>query len=141
MELKKNNVPAYLERMGDKIKKGLSKIISELGMEYVKCIGFECRTIVTFNPSAGNPLEMKTLVQQELIKRGILWGGFHNLSYSHSEADIKYLLDAYREVLPILKKAVEEKNILKYIHGEVVEPVFRKTSNFNVKPKNAPVLK
>jgi glutamate-1-semialdehyde aminotransferase len=141
MELKKNNVPAHLVRMGDKIKKGLSGIISELEMEYLKCIGFECRTIVTFNPSAGNPLEMKTLVQQELIKRGILWGGFHNLSYSHSEADILYLLDAYREVLPILKKAVEEKNILKYLHGEVVEPVFRKTSNFNVKPKNIPVLK
>jgi glutamate-1-semialdehyde 2,1-aminomutase len=141
MELKINNVPTYLERTGRKIKNGLNQIISELGMDYVKCSGFECRTIVTFNASAGNPLEMKTLVQQELIKRGILWGGFHNLSFSHSKEDIEYLLDAYREVLPILKKAVEEKNISKYIYGEVVEPVFRKTSNFNVKPKNAPILK
>ncbi|MDR3611229.1 MAG: aminotransferase class III-fold pyridoxal phosphate-dependent enzyme [Ignavibacteriaceae bacterium] len=140
-ELQKNNVPAYLESMGSKIKKGLNKIISDLGMDYVKCIGFECRTIVTFDPSAGSPLEMKSLVQQELIKRGILWGGFHNLSFSHSESDILYLLDAYKDVLPILKIAVDEKNILKYLHGEVVEPVFRKTSNFNIKPKNSAVLK
>jgi glutamate-1-semialdehyde 2,1-aminomutase len=129
------NVPKYIAAMGGKLKTGLNKIIADLGMDYVKCMGYECRTIVAFNPSAGNPLEMKSLVQQELIMRGILWGGFHNLSYSHTEEDIRYLLSAYRDVLLILKDAVEEKNILKYLHGEVVEPVFRKTSNFNLKPK------
>ena len=133
--LRKNNVPKYLATIGGKIKNGLNKIITDLGMDYLKCIGFECRTIVTFNSSAGNPLEMKSLVQQELIKRGILWGGFHNLSFSHSKEDVKYLINAYKEVLPILKTAVDEKNILKYLHGEVVEPVFRKTNNFNLKPK------
>jgi glutamate-1-semialdehyde 2,1-aminomutase len=136
-ELQKNNVPAHLRNIGSKIKIGLNKIISDLEMDYVKCIGFDCRTIVTFNPSAGNPLEMKSLVQQELIKRGVLWGGFHNISFSHSEQDVLYLLDAYKDLLPVLKKAVDEKNILKYLHGEVVEPVFRKTSNFNIKPKSA----
>jgi DNA-binding NarL/FixJ family response regulator len=34
-----------------------------------------------------------------------------------------------------LDQAVEEKNIRSYLHGEPVEPVFRKTSNFNTKPK------
>jgi len=136
LELRKNNVPRYLESMGRIIKHGLIQIIKELDMDYVKCTGFECRTIVSFDHSVGNPLEMKSFVQQEFIKRGILWGGFHNLSFSHSESDILYLLNAYKDILPLLKKAVEEKNILKYLHGEVVEPVFRKTSNFNIKPKN-----
>ncbi|MDR3665222.1 MAG: aminotransferase class III-fold pyridoxal phosphate-dependent enzyme [Ignavibacteriaceae bacterium] len=133
--LKKKNVSKHLATIGGKIKNGLNKLIAEQGMEYVNCAGFECRTIVTFNASAGNPLEMKSLMQQELIKRGILWGGFHNLSFSHSDEDVSYLLSAYKEVLPILKTAVDEKNILHYLHGEVVEPVFRKTSNFNLKPK------
>jgi glutamate-1-semialdehyde 2,1-aminomutase len=133
--LERNNVPLHLASIGSRIKRGLNQIISDLGMDYVNCMGFDCRTIVTFNSSAGNPLEMKSLVQQELIKRGILWGGFHNLSFSHSEEDAVYLLNSYKEVLPILKTAVEEKNILKHLHGEVVEPVFRKTSNFNLKPK------
>ncbi len=134
-ELKKNNVSQNLASTGRIIKTGLRQIISDLGMVYVKCNGFECRTIVTFDQSAGNPLEMKSFVQQEFIKRGILWGGFHNLSFSHSESDILHLLNAYKEVLPLLNKAVEEKNIIKYLRGEVVEPVFRKTSNFNIKPK------
>ncbi len=134
-EMIEKNVPAQLAKQGNKLKVGYNKIAEELGMNYTKCTGFDCRTIITFDTAAGNPLEMKSLVQQEMIKRGILWGGFHNMSFSHSDADIKYTLKTYKEVLPILKKAVEEKNVKGYLRGEPVGPVFRKTSNFNMKPK------
>jgi glutamate-1-semialdehyde 2,1-aminomutase len=135
-ELRDKKVPEYLVKQGKKLKEGYNHIASELGMDYTKCSGYNCRTIITFDASAGNPLEMKSLVQQEMIKRGILWGGFHNMSFSHSDKDVDYTLDVYRKVLPILKKAVDEKNVPGYLKGEPVEPVFRKTSNFNTKPKN-----
>ena len=135
-ELKEKNVPLYLAKQGKKLKEGYNQIAQELGMGYTKCSGFDCRTIITFDASAGNPLEMKSLVQQEMIKRGILWGGFHNMSFSHTDEDVEYTLKVYREVLPILKKAVEDNNVKGYLRGEPVEPVFRKTSNFNVKPKH-----
>lgn len=134
-EMIEKNVPAQLAKQGNKLKVGYNQIAQELGMDYTKCSGFDCRTIITFDASAGNPLEMKSLVQQEMIKRGILWGGFHNMSFSHSDEDIEYTLKAYREVLPMLKKAVEENNVKGYLRGEPVEPVFRKISNFNMKPK------
>ena len=111
-------------------------LASDSGMDYTKCSGYNCRTLITFDAKAGNPLEMKSLVQQEMIRRGILWGGFHNMCYSHSDEDIAYTLSAYEDVLPILKKAVEEKNVASCLKGEPVEPVFRKTSNFNFKPKS-----
>jgi glutamate-1-semialdehyde 2,1-aminomutase len=133
--IRDKNVPDYLSKQGEKLKSGYNKIAEELGMNYTKCSGYNCRTIVTFDPSAGNPLEMKSLVQQEMIKRRILWGGFHNMCFSHSFEDIQYTLDAYKDVMTILKKAVEEKNVKGYLKGEPVEPVFRKTSNFNMKPK------
>jgi hypothetical protein len=44
------------------------------------------------------------------------------------------LLSAYREVLPILSKAVDAKDVRSALRGEPLEPVFRKTSNFNTKP-------
>ncbi len=138
-ELRDKQVPKYLAKQGKKLREGYNEIASELGMSYTKCSGFDCRTIITFDSSAGNPLEMKSLVQQEMIKRGILWGGFHNMSFSHSDDDIDYTLKVYKDVLPILKKAVDEKNVAGYLRGEPVEPVFRKTSNFNTKPKNKTV--
>ncbi len=134
-EMVEKNIPAQLAKQGNKLKVGYNKIAEELGMPYTKCTGFDCRTIITFDASAGNPLEMKSLVQQEMIKRGILWGGFHNMSFSHSDSDIEYTLKTYKEVLPILKKAVEENKVIEYLRGEPVGPVFRKVSNFNIKPK------
>jgi glutamate-1-semialdehyde aminotransferase len=134
-ELRDNNVPTYLAAQGKKLKDGYNQIANDLGMEFTKCIGYECRSLITFDANAGNPLEVKALVQQEMIKRGILWGGFHNMSYSHTDADVQYTLKVYREVLPILKKAVDENSVMKYLNGEPVAPVFRKVSNFHTKPK------
>ena len=134
-EIKEKNVPDYLSEKGKLLKDGYNAIVEKLGIDYSSCSGYNCRTIITFDAKAGNPLEMKTLVQQEMIKRGVLWGGFHNMCFSHSYNDIEYTLKAYEEVLQILKKAIEEKNVKGYLKGELLEPVFRKTSNFNFKPK------
>jgi glutamate-1-semialdehyde aminotransferase len=134
-ELEEKNVPAYLAKQGKKLKDGYNLVVQELNIPFTKCIGYECRSLVMFDASMGNPLEMKSLVQQEMIKRGILWGGFHNICFSHSDSDVEYTLKAYRDVLPVLKKAVDEKNVRGYLKGEPVEPVFRKVSNFNTKPK------
>lgn len=133
-EIREKNVTAYLSEQGKKLKDGYNKIVSDLEMDYTKCMGYNCRTIMTFDAKAGSPLEMKSLVQQEMIKRGVLWCGFHNMCYNHSDEDVYYTLKAYEDVMPILKKAVEENNVRAFLKGEPVEAVFRKTSNFNTKP-------
>jgi len=139
-ELKEKNVPAHLAKMGNQLKAGYNAIAKELGIDsYTSCTGYDCRSIVNFNASAGNPLELKSLVQQEMIKRGILWGGFHNMCYSHSQEDVDYTLKAYREVLAILKDAVANNTVAASLKGEPVQAVFRKVSDFNIKPAAAKV--
>ena len=134
-ELRAKNVPQYLDEKGALLKNGYNDLAKELGLEnYTKCVGYNCRSMVTFAPEAGNGLELKTLMQQEMIKRGILWAGFHNMCFSHSDEDITYTLSAYRDVLPIIKKAIESQDIKSFIKGEILEAVFRKTSNYNIKP-------
>lgn len=134
-ELREKNVPEYIAVQGRAIKAGINALAAEFGMSYVACKGFECRTMLAFDAIAGSPLEQRSLVQQELLRRGVLWSGFHNMSFSHTDADIQYTLAAYREVLPILAAAVESGNIARFLEGEPVKAVFRKTSNFNTKPK------
>lgn len=134
-EIKSKDVPGRLNEQGKKLKDGYNKITEELGIGFSKCNGYNCRTIITFDPALGNPLEVKSLMQQEMIKRGILWGGFHNMCFTHSDEDINYTLEVYKDVLPVIRKAVEKNNVKDCLKGESVEPVFRKTSNFNLKPK------
>lgn len=134
-EMIERNVPAYLAEKGKLLKDGYNALAEELGIAgYTRCIGYDCRSMVTFDAAAGNPLELKSYVQQELIKRGILWSGFHNMSFSHTDEDISYTLSAYREVLGLLKEAVEGHDVTAKLRGAPVEPVFRKVSNFNTKP-------
>ena len=104
-------------------------------MDYTKAIGFNYRSMVTYDPKAGDPLLQKTLVQQEMIKRGVLWGGFHTMCYSHTDADMDFIVKAYAEVLPILKDAVDNNKLKESLLGEPLKPVFRKTTNEGSKPK------
>lgn len=133
-EMKTKNVLQHLARQGKKLKEGYNQITQSLNMTYTQCIGYDCRTMILFDPSAGDPLEMKSLVQQEMIRRGILWAGFHNVCFSHTDEDVEVILEAYRQVLPILKEAVSVQGVKKLLRGEVVEPVFRKTSQVYSQP-------
>jgi glutamate-1-semialdehyde aminotransferase len=132
-ELRAARVPEHLERIGSELRDGYNLLARKLSLDgFTSCKGFGCRTIVTF---AREPLEAKSFVQQELIKRGILWGGFHNASAAHGEAEVGYTLRAYAEILPLLKEALDGGKLRQALRGEPVEPVFRRTSNFNTRPK------
>lgn len=125
--MKKNNVIEHLDKQGKKLKEGYNEIAQSLNMDYTECSGYNCRTIISFDDTSGNPLLQKSILQQEMIKRGILWMGFHNISYSHSDEDVDYTLKVYEQALPVLKKAVEDGDLEKFVEGESIQPTFRKT--------------
>ena len=133
-ELRDKNVPKFLNDQGQKLKDGYNTIAQKFGMDYTKAIGYNWRSMATFEEKAGDPLVQKSLMQQEMIKRGVLWQGFHNMSFSHSDIDVEYTLQALEESLSILKKAVQGNNLKEMLRGEPVQPVFRKVDNFNMKP-------
>jgi glutamate-1-semialdehyde aminotransferase/NAD(P)-dependent dehydrogenase (short-subunit alcohol dehydrogenase family) len=138
-ELVARDVTAHLAAVGGQIREGYNRIARELGMDgYTRCVGPGCRTLVTFDPRGGSALELKSLLQQELIRRGVLWSGTHAMSYAHGSAEVARLLEAYAAVLPILQRAVETKSVPAMIRGRPVEPVFRRTSHFNTRPAPAP---
>lgn len=134
-EMIEKDVPAYLAEKGKQLREGYNDIAEELGINhYTKCIGYDCRSMVTFDASIGNPLVLKSYVQQELLKKGILWSGFHNMSFSHTDEDIAYTLKSYRAVLGLLKTAVENKQVGRSLRGRPVEQVFRKLNNSKSNP-------
>lgn len=131
--IRKNDVIAHIDRLGRVLLEGVNKIVCELSMDYISVIGYPFRTTMNFAAYRADPFEMKTLVQQEMIRRGILWSGFHNLCYAHSREDIDYLLDAYAEVMPHLKAAVEKGDIKAQLKGETLQPVFRPSGSSDLK--------
>ncbi len=134
-ELRDKNVPADLARKGQKLLDGYNDIATELGIrDITHCKGHPARGLIVFDDKGGQSLLMKSFVQQELIKRGILWSGFHNMCYSHTEADLDYTLAAYGEVLALFKSALQAGELESRLRGRPVQPVFRRTDSFNLKP-------
>lgn len=135
--IRDHDVTADLARRGQDLLDGVNGLIRDLGLDYVTTAGYPFRTIMNFSPSAGNPLLMKTLVQQELIRRGILWSGTLNLCHAHTAQDVDDTVRAFADSLAILAEAVAAGAVAAYLKGEPLQPVFRKTSQFHIKPRVA----
>lgn len=126
-ELKEQRVPDALRTRGARLKEGYNQLAQKHGLSFTRAVGLECRTLIQFDASAADPLLQKSLLQQELLRHGVLWSGFHNLSFSHSDADLEHLLGAYDRALEVLKQAAHAGEVRERISGVPVQPVFRKT--------------
>jgi len=133
-EMKEKDVIKYISTNGRILIEGINKILYNSDIDFIEVKGYPFRSMLSFKESAGDPLLQKSFVQQELFKRGILWSGFHNISFSHTNIDIEYTLSAYNEVLLMLKVLIQNNELASSIRGIPVQPVFRKTSDFNTKP-------
>jgi hypothetical protein len=111
------------------LRQGFARICAERGIAWTRCVGMDARTMVAFDAASVDPLLARSFVQQELIRRGVLWSGFHNLSWAHRDADIEYLLGCYHEILPALADHVAAGTLAGALRGQPVEPVFRRLGN------------
>jgi len=127
-KMKDKNVIPYIWEQGRKIKDGYNVLASEYGLgQHTQCIGFPPRTVTTFKNRKGDEdIILKSLFQQECIKRGVLFTGGHNISYSHTNKDIEYTLHVYRIAMEIIKSAVKNNSARELLEGEPIRPVFRK---------------
>ena len=119
----------HLWAMGERIQTGFNAQVADFGLErYAACIGMGPRTFIKLNDPDGNipMLHIKSLFQQEVVKRGILFNGNHMMTYSHTEADIDYTLEVYRAALEKLAVALDSAQpITAFLDGPPIEPVFR----------------
>lgn len=135
-ELKERDVIAHMARQGRRLREGYNQIARELELGFTRAVGLDCRSMVVFDDpkdaqsDAGavpDPLLAKSLVQQELIRQGVLWSGFHNVSLAHGEEDVRSVLAAYGVALGELRDAVRANDVERRLRGEPVQPALRRT--------------
>jgi glutamate-1-semialdehyde-2,1-aminomutase len=127
-EIAEKEVIAHNWEQGGKIKDGLNVLAREFGMEnFVRCCGLPPRTVVSFFDESGREsLLVKSLFQQECLKRGVLFSGGQNICFSHSDEDVEHTLRVYRAALEITAEAIRRNNVEEMLEGEPVQPVFRR---------------
>lgn len=127
-KIQREKVIPHLWEQGQRLKDGFNALARAFGVErHTRCVGYAPRTVMTFHDAAGaESLILKSLFQQECLKRGILFSGGQNLSYSHSDADIEQTLRVYRTAMEILADAIQAGDAERWLEGPPLQPVFRR---------------
>ncbi|MBI4354991.1 MAG: aminotransferase class III-fold pyridoxal phosphate-dependent enzyme [Candidatus Omnitrophica bacterium] len=126
-ELRKPEAFQRMWQVGRQLQEGLQALVASYGLQaHVQCLGRPPRTLVVFRDREGKEsLALKSLFQQEVLKRGILFNGLQLPSAAHTEADIELTLGAFQEALAILREAVQDDSADRRLEGTPIQPVFR----------------
>ncbi|MFC3031820.1 aminotransferase class III-fold pyridoxal phosphate-dependent enzyme [Pseudoalteromonas fenneropenaei] len=126
-KMQRDNVLDHIAEQGEYLISQLNNLIVQFNCEHwLKVLGHPSWSFITISdrPNATS-FEIKTLLIQEMAKRGILVSASHNLSYAHQREHIDRLLKAYEEVLPLINLAIEDNTLLSKITGKILQPVFK----------------
>lgn len=128
-ELRDKKVNRFMWKQGKKLQDGFNKLAKEYGLEgCMACKGLPPLNAIVFNNENLDVTEeeMKSLFQQECMKRGMLAGLYHGLCYAHEDKYIDLGLEIYEDAMSIFKNVLAEgADIRGHIEGEVVKEVFR----------------
>lgn len=126
-EFEKHDVIGHNQKLGQQFIDGSKDIIATHGLSHsIRNLQFNWHaSLGYFDNEGNNSFGLRTLFHQELIARGILFQGIFCPHFSHTEEDVKQILDAMDDSCAIYKKGLEE-GYEKYLTGEPIKPVFRK---------------
>ncbi|MDG1262017.1 MAG: glutamate-1-semialdehyde 2,1-aminomutase, partial [Flavobacteriales bacterium] len=122
-----NNVIEHNHAIGDHFIKGLNGILDRRGLQdYFDITGFNWSVgLIVKNAQKQPCLFYRTLFMQEMIQRGVLYQGILSPCYSHTIADIDFMLAAFDASCDVFEKALQD-GYEKYLVGPEIKPVFRK---------------
>lgn len=126
-KLRREPVVETLARRGSSIISGLQSLIEMEGLQHVFSVsGHPSWTFLNIGPSPDlDVFEAKTYFMQEMAQRGLLTLGSHNVSYAHSEEDVKQLLGAYAQILQSVKKALSAGGLRPLLRCDPLVPLFK----------------
>jgi glutamate-1-semialdehyde aminotransferase len=118
-----------LYRKGEQLRAGIRAGVDHAGVgEWVEVSGAAPRIVVTIREpkleQASGGLPAKTLVQQELLSRGVLFNGSNFICLAHSDDDIELAIEAYGEAFALLAEGLEG-DLLSLLRGDPIKPAFR----------------
>lgn len=126
-KLQREPVAATLAARGRQAMEGASAVIDQHGLQDLFSVsGHPSWSFLNIKDGRGaTAFEIKTLWMQEILERGILSVGTHNVNYAHSEADIARLVAVYAEVLPFIGKTLDDGKLRDALRCEPLVPLFK----------------
>ena len=123
--IREHNVIDMIWKTGAQVIERFKELTSRLGIEYVSIRGYAPRsTVMLGNAGNFNSNEVKTFFQQECIKRGYLFIGYHLPGLAHTQEVVDETFAIYEEVMQYVDQAVRRGQVRDLLEGPVLRSVF-----------------
>lgn len=116
-----------LWQQGERIIDGFNQRAAGVDLgERMRCVGYGPRSVLQFTrPDGDDDLALRTLFQQEYMRRGILTANCHNMCLAHTAEIVDELLGVYGEVMELVADLVRRgEDLRSHVEGELPQPVF-----------------
>lgn len=125
-KLQREPVIDTMKATGERLLRDTQGAIDRHGLGDVFALsGHPTWSFLQFKDARGATMwEIKTLFMQEMLKRGVLTYGTHNISYAHTAADLDKLAGAYDGTFAVLARGLAS-GVRSLLECEVLEPLFR----------------
>ena len=109
--------------MGERFQEGVTRIRQDTGVP-LEVKGLP--PVFHLGLATDDPAPYTTLITQEMARRGVHMPMSVYIMAAHTPEDIDTVLAALENVMPVLRKALEQGNVEGLLETPVSKPVFRR---------------
>ena len=128
-EMQEKDVMGHAWRLGETMLSGLEELVKKHGIEKaVSVIGLAPHCGLAFDDIGSlNYLDIHSIYTLTMLENGILCQAVNNISFSHTEEDIKQYLNAADLAFARIKQAIDKDSAEGILpEGKRVNPVFKR---------------
>jgi glutamate-1-semialdehyde aminotransferase len=126
-KMEREPVIQKLWRTGQQLTDQTNALIEEFDLgQTVKVVGKPCWSLLQITDTGKlTSWQLKTLFLQEVLSRGILTGGAHNICYAHNDVDLHHTEAAYRIAFSKLREVIDGNPLEGYLRCPAIQPIFK----------------
>jgi glutamate-1-semialdehyde 2,1-aminomutase len=125
-ELRRRDVPAYLDRLGNELMRRLNAVAEETGVA-VRCGGLNVHPSLQFQTEdAALKGKLSTLYIQEMAKRGCHGYTSFYLNAAQGDAEVEQTVIAAREVFALMRDGLTRGTIDRLLECDLQQDAFRR---------------
>ena len=125
-ELRRREVPAYLERLGRELQEQLNAVAAETGMP-VKCVGIPVHPRLEFQAADdATRKKLATLYIQEMAERGCHGYASFYLNAAQGPAEVEQTVAAAREVFTLMRDGLDRGRLDELLECDLTQDAFRR---------------
>jgi glutamate-1-semialdehyde 2,1-aminomutase len=115
-------------KRGASLTRRINEIIKQHRLDsYLRLVGYDClKALVCMNHQGNSDDSFRTLFMQEMIAGGVLFQGLLYPTWSHQQAEMDILCNAFDAACTVYGKAIGAGTCAGLLVGPPVKPVFRK---------------